>query len=315
MVEAFVLSASKSLGSGKGDEDKEVLSLLNRVLGRSSGRSGDGEDPPDREGEEESQPLKEKEREEEGQGQKEKRKLINGVLMSASSSEDSSEDSSESDSKDFEAPLRKRAKTSPGSVLRLLVKRAQTALDQSALVDMDPLNNSAITTGVKLVTYYQLHIRPHYSHARGQMRDLLALMAQTLDLLRAGLIAQACDHLAGHFIAIHQSLIDQGWSQAKYLEVIEGEEMGATPASILLETRRHAKTSMRAETPDAWLPGRNRGWFGGENRGKGWWPGEKGKGKGKKGKWKDKDKSEKGREGKGKNVWKETLDKGDQAAK
>ena len=140
-------------------------------------------------------------------------------------------------------------------------------------------------------------------------------MAQTLDLLRSGLIAQACDHLAGHFVAIHQSLIDQGWSQAKYLEVIEGEELGATPASILLETRRHAKTSMRAETPDAWLPGRNRGWFGGENRGKGWWPADKGKGKGKKGKWKDKDKAEKGKEGKGKNAWKESMDKGDQAAK
>ena len=308
--------SSRTPASSKEGEEKEVLALLNRVLRRSSsaGRSEDGGDPPDRDEKRGRSGSRKKGKKKRERGRKKKRKLINGVLMSASSSEDSSEDLSSSGSKDFEAPLRKRAKASPGSVLRLLVKRAQTALDQSALVDMDPLNNSAITTGVKLVTYYQLHIRPHYAHARGQLRDM-HLMAQTLDLLRAGLIAQACDHLAGHFIAIHQSLIDQGWGQARYLEVIEGEEMGATPASILLETRRHAKTSMRAENPEAWLPGRNRGWFGGDSKGKGWWPADRGKGKGKKGKWRDKDKNEKGKEGKGKNVWKESMDKGEQAAK
>ena len=80
------------------------------------------------------------------------------------------------------------------------------------------------------------------------------LMAQTLDLIRSGQIARAADHLAGHFLATHQSLMDQGWSQAKFLEVIEGEEMSATSASILLETRKHAKASLKAEMPDAWNP-------------------------------------------------------------
>ena len=308
---------SRSSEPSKANENKEVLALLNRVLGRrsSAGRSGEGGDPPERESKRSRSASKKKSKRKKDRGRKKKRKLVNGVLMSASSSEDSSDDSTDSDSNEFEAPLRKRSKASPGSVLRLLVKRAQTALDQSALVEMDPTSSSAITTGVKLVTYYQLHIRPHYGHARGQMRDIY-LMAQTLDLLRSGQIARACDHLAGHLMAMHQSLVDQGWGQAKYLEVIEGEEMGATTASILLETRRHAKASMKAEAPEAWVPGRNRGWFGGDNRGKGWWPpSDKGKGKGKKGKWKDKDRSEKGKEGKGKNAWKESQDKGEQASK
>ena len=33
----------------------------------------------------------------------------------------------------FEAPLRRRSKNSPGSVLRLLVQKAQEALDQGSL--------------------------------------------------------------------------------------------------------------------------------------------------------------------------------------
>ena len=307
-------SKSPSTEKEKGKED--VLALLNRVLGETSsaGRGGDGGDPPEKGRKRSRGGSKKRSKKKKDKGKKKKRKLVNGVLVSTSSSEDSCSESSGDETDEFEAPLRRRAKSSPGSVLRLLVRKAQTALDQSSLVEVDPTVNSAITAGVKLVTYYQLHIRPHHSHARGQMRDM-HLMAQTLDLIRSGQVALACDHLAGHFLATHQSLLDQGWGQARFLEVMEGEETNATSAAILLETRRHAKASMKAETPDAWFPGRNRSWLGGDGRGKGWWQPEKGKGKGKKGKWKEKDKGDRGKEGKGKNVWKDSQDKPDQSQK
>lgn len=108
--------------------------------------------------------------------------------------------------------------------------------------------------------------------------------------------------------------MDASWSQARYLEVHEGEDQHATSAAMLLEARKHAKTSLKVETPDAWLPNRGwqRGWFGGQ---KGSWQAEKGKGKGKKGSkgkekggWSD-------REGKGKNKWKDSHDKGDKEEK
>ena len=75
-----------------------------------------------------------------------------------------------------------------------------------------------------------------------------------LDTIRAGSIARAADLLAAHFIAGHQALVDNSWSQAKYLEVANQDEQSATSAAILLEARKHAKTSLKVETPDAWLP-------------------------------------------------------------
>ena len=136
------------------------------------------------------------------------------------------------------------------------------------------------------------------------------LMAQAIDTLRSGNIARTADLLSGHFLAAHQALLDQSWSQAKYLEVAQGEEANATSAAVLLEARKHAKASFKVETPDAWYPqkGWHKGWSN-SYKGGGSWQGEKSKGKGKKGSkykertpWQDK-------EGKGKNKWKESQDK------
>ena len=198
-------------------------------------------------------------------------------------------------------------------MLKLLVQKAQAALDQGSLVEVDQQGGRLITDGVKICTYFNLHVRPHFAHQRGAIRDLW-LMAQTIDLLRAGDIAKLGDMLAGHFLAGHQALVDQSWSQAKYLEVAIPEDQTATSAAILLEARRHAKASLKVETPDAWLPHRGwqRSWSGG---GKGFWPNEKGKGKSKKG-GKGKEKGHwQEREGKGKTKWKESHDKGDKEEK
>ena len=198
-------------------------------------------------------------------------------------------------------------------MLRLLVQKAQEALDQGSLVEVDKQGGRLITEGVKICTYFNLHVRPHFSHQRGAMRDLW-LMAQVIDLIRAGDIGRSADMLAAHFLAAHQALVDQSWAQAKYLEVAIPEEQSATSAAILLEARKHAKASLKVETPDAWVPsGRwQRSWFGG---GRGSSQSDKGKGKGKKG---SKQKEKGGwheREGKGKSKWKETHDKGEKEEK
>ena len=71
-----------------------------------------------------------------------KRKLVNGVIVSSDGSDSISDKSSESLKTaledEFEAPLRKRSKANPGSVLRILVQRAQEALNQGALVEAGP---------------------------------------------------------------------------------------------------------------------------------------------------------------------------------
>ena len=308
--QAQVATGQKDGRSRGGDE--ELMELLNRAISErsSAGAAAGGKAPSDGdEGKKKKKKRgKKKERKKKDKGKKRKRKLVNGVIVSTSSSGSSSSESSGSDTNEFEAPLRRRSKASPGSVLRLLVQKAQTALDQSALIE-GTAGGDAIVGGVKLVTYFQLQIKATFGHARGPMRDL-ALMATTLDLLRAGHIARAADALAGHFLACHQSLHDGSWSQARFLEVVDDADQAATSASILLETRRHAKATMKVEAPE-WLPWRGRPWQGGEGRGKGWWSSDKGKGKNKKGKSKDKEKGDRHKEGKGKAGWKDLQDKGE----
>ena len=303
----------KASSHAKGGEREELLALLNQVAKRSKRERKDEREPPRKSGESGHSKKKKKKRKKKDGKKNRKRKLVNGVLMSTSASSSSSEESSATSrsltEEQFEAPLRKRSKAAPGSVLKLLVQKAQDALDQSALVEMTPGAATPITDGVKLTTYYQLHIKPHYAQHKGPMRDI-ALMARVLDTIRAGAIGRGCDMLAGHFLAAHQALMDQSWVQAKYLEVIEPEEQNATSAAILLEARKHAKTSLKAETFEAWLPGKGwqRPW---QASGKGSWQADKGKGKQKKGgKGKERG-SWQERDGKGKNKWKESHDKGE----
>lgn len=293
-------------GERPGERDR-LLALLNQVEGRKTSLASDGKDPPRKGDRSRSKGSRKKKKGRDKKKKKKKRRLVNGVIVSSEESESSEEESyssPESSEEHFEAPLRKRSRASPGSVLRLLVQKAEAALDQSALVEIDPKASRSVTDGVKISTYFNLHIRPHFSQQRGAMRDRW-LMAQVIDLLRAGEIARSADMLSGHFLAAHQALVDQSWSQAKYLEVAMPEEQSATTPAILLEARKHAKATFKAEAPDAWVPskGWQRSWFGG---GEGGWQPDKGKGKTKKG-GKGKEKSGwADREGKGKAKWKET---------
>ena len=299
----------------KGSERQELLKLLNQVAG-GSGSGGHGADRGGDRGER-GRSRSKKKKKKDRRGKKKRRRLVNGVIISSeetrSSSEEESGSGGSSSQGGFEAPLRRRSKSSPGAVLRLLVQRAQDALDQGSLVEISKDTGKSITEGVKITTYFNLHVRPFFSQHRAAMRDL-SLMSQAIDKLRSGSVATTGDLLAGHFLAAHQALIDQSWSQARYLEVADQDEQNATPAAILLEARKHAKASFKVETPDAWLPykGWQKGWPGG---GRGRWESEKGRGKTKKG-GKQRDKGSWGeKEGKGKNKWKETHEKGEKEEK
>ena len=299
----------------KDSERKEILAL-NQVASRGAS-GGNGGDSPSRKGERGRSSRRKKKKKKRSKSRKRKRRLVNGVIMSSDGSGSSSDRDSSSEGSSteggFEAPLRRRSKANPGAVLRILVQRAQEALDQGSLVEVSKDTGRSITEGVKINTYFNLHVRPAFSQHRAAMRDL-SLMSQILDTIRAGSIARAADLAAGHFLAAHQALMDQGWSQARYLEVADQEEQSATSAAILLEARKHAKASFKVETPDVWFP--QKGWQRGWNQGgKGGWHQEKGKSKEKKGGkqkgrgfWQDK-------EGKGKNKWKESQDKGDKEEK
>jgi hypothetical protein len=64
-----------------------------------------------------------------------------------------------------------------------------------------------MTSGVKVMTYFNLHVKSSYPHQLREMRELHHLAA-CLDLVRKGDLARAADGLAARFIAIHQSLVD-----------------------------------------------------------------------------------------------------------
>lgn len=63
--------------------------------------------------------------------------------------------------------------------------------------------------------------------------------------------------IAGHFMAAHQALVDQTWTQAKFLEVALPEEQSATTPSILLKARRHAKATGERAVEDLRCPFRS----------------------------------------------------------
>ena len=229
----------------------------------------------------------------------------------ASSSSGSSQTSSQDDDLELEAPLKRRSQENPGSVLQMLLQHVRTQLQQEAQVDVSTSSADVVTSGIRLQTYWALHIKPSFSQAQRELREM-HLLALSVDLLRQGLLARLGDVLAGRFCAIHQSLIDASWAGAKYLEVAPMGDGSALRDSILLEARKHSKQIMRTQGVDySWPKGRGKG-----NRGGGWqsWQGDgdygkgsKAGGKGKKGLRKGK--GQKGGENQPKTDWKETQDK------
>ena len=259
---------------------------------------------------------KESKRKREKEKKKKKRKrLADGVIESCSSTCSSSsveeEEDPSSTSEDLETPMKKRSRDKPGSVLKMLTQHVQEQLEQAAATELESSQNS-LTGGVKIQTYFALQIRPSFQSSLREMREMHHL-SHVMDALRRGEIAKVGDALAARFMAIHQSLLDQNWATAKFMEIFPLEEASAASSSMVLATRKHTKmvAKMQGFTGGG-------GWYGPPRKG----------GKGGKGQWynygdqkgEGKDSKGKGKKGKGRgrgkndwtatpNEWKDTKDK------
>lgn len=247
---------------------------------------------------------------------KRRRRLESGVIVSSSNScsstsEEAEEDASTEES-DLEAPMKKRSRSHPGSVLASLTEHIRTQMDQDAMTDL-PKDGRRVTTGVKVVSYFNQHIKVAFPNQQREMREMFTLGA-ALDLLRLGDLPRLGDALAARFIAIHQSLLDQSWSMARHMELYPLEDSAAAAPNLVLATRKHTRLVERVQ-------GKGTTWqtWGGKGRprAKGdWWDNSEQGGKGKKGKGDRKGKGKakgwtQGPADKGQNEWSKTQDKGD----
>ena len=204
----------------------------------------------------------------------------------------SEESSEESVGDQMEAPLRKKSKRRPGSVLQLLVAHARQQLDQTAKVEVAPEGTDP-TTGVKLASYFNICIRPQLGQAMTQIREMHHL-SNTMDCLRRGDLGLVGDLLASRFISLHQSVLDGSWQAARHLEILPMEEVSAAGQSIVLKARKHARLTAKAlgqdtgwnwRNPQKGKGGKGRGGFWNEQE---WQQPQKGKVKGGKGRGKGK---------------------------
>ena len=226
-------------------------------------------------------------------------------------SEDETEDeagASETDSDlELEAPLRKKAAKEPGSVMKLLIKHAQEQMDRGSLMDHEG-DKASVTSGIKISTYFALLIRPYYNNNSPLLRELYA-MAQTIDLLRGGRLAETADALASRFISVHTALAEGNWQVASTLELFPLEPVQSAGTSTMLAAQRHRKLIWKSQGYSYPSGG---GWWNQSGRGKGKQGGEKGKkGDGKqkgKGKGKGSGKDNQWQASKGENQWKDNKE-------
>ena len=187
-----------------------------------------------------------------------------------------------------EAPLKRKATKRPGSVMEMLVRHAQSQLDQGAVLEATA-ENLPVTQGVKLATYFSLLIRPYFPGNSPILRELYAL-AQSIDLLRSGKLPQAADSLAARFVACHLALTEGHWGTASQMEMFPLEPTQSVSTAVMLKAQKHKRLVNKSQGY-----GGGWGWNGG-GRGKGAYGQEKGKkgdGKGK-GKGKNKGKNKDG---------------------
>ena len=258
---------------------KDPLKKLAKLLGGRSKKSGKKKERKRKKG-------KQKEREERGLALKPDPDGSDDPGDSDYSSSYSSgrETKSEADSEDgselsYEAPLRRRATRSPGSVMEMLIKHAQEQLDRGALLESEGAR-PGLTSGVKIGTYFALLIRPYYAAGSPLLRELYAL-GQAIDLLRAGRLPETADALAGRFVAVHTALSEGNWATASQLELYPLEPIQSASVATMLKAQRHKKLVQKSQglTPGRW---------GGGNYGKG--KGKEGGAKGQKGESKGKTK-------------------------
>jgi hypothetical protein len=226
-----------------------------------------------------------KKKKKKGKKKGKKRRIEGGVIRSSSNSSESTsgdqEAEEESSPSDLEAPMKKKSREKPGSILALLIEHVKAQMEQDAALEI-PDDQKKITSGVKVVSYFHQHIKSAYASHQKELREMYTLAA-AVDLLRRGDVARVGDALSARFIAIHQSLLDQNWGAARHMELFPLEDAAAATSSMVLATRKHSKLVDRVQGKgtSTWTS------WGGKGRGKGkgeWSYGGESTGKGKKGK-------------------------------
>ena len=179
-------------------------------------------------------------------------------------------------------PLKKKSAKDPGSVFKMLEVQARDHLSQ---LEEEEEAVSSSTKG-RIFAYFQIVLKPQLD-ARSRDCKEIAMLAKSLDLLKAGKLSELADVLAARLIAVDIST-KQGWGMAKHLEVHQMEDEGVAPTHVLLAAQRHARQVEKAGGKRSWPKQGGWGWdsWQSDNRGKG--KGKEQKGKGKKGKGKQK---------------------------
>ena len=199
------------------------------------------------------------------------------------SSEDWDKESSSHSDHKMIAPLKRKSKQKPGSVLQLLVQHARSQLDQSSKVGIAAAEDTSVIKGVKIGSYFSIVVRPQLGGSLGQARELHHL-SQALDLLRQGDLDLLGDLLAARFMAIHQAALDGTWSTARHLELMPLEDSSAAGPEVILDARKHARLAAKCAPGDSWA----------------WSPGAKGRGgRGRGQSWSDQNSDQKGKGKKG----------------
>lgn len=312
-AEAARQTAEKAQEAKKKKKARSSHHQLAKILTKLTGQK----DPPDESSQEgDKRQKKDKKRRKEQDGKKRRRRKkgqdpegspsSSGSPMKSSrsnSGEDSEEDSSTSEDKKLDAPLKRRSKEKPGSVLQMLINHARSQLDQSSKVTIGKQEEVTVMSGVKMGSYFSIVVRPQLGSAMAQAREMHVL-SQSIDLLRQGSLDLLGDVLAGRFMSLHQSVIDGSWSTARHLELLPLEEGTAATPEVLLRARKHAKLASKLAPGDSWhwqSGGKGRG---GRSKGGAWGDAStetKGKGKkGQKGKGKFKSWQSQEKEGDGK---------------
>lgn len=206
----------------------------------------------------------------------------------------------------YEPPLRRKAAKSPGSVMQMLIRHANEQMDRGSLTEESLRQDESVVGGVKISTYFALLIRPYYPAGSPLLRELYSL-AQTIDLLRAGMLPEAADSLAARFVSVHTALAEGNWSTAAHLELHPLEAVASASTATMLMAQKHKRLVLKSQ---GFTSSQSRAW--GYQQGKG--RGGAGYGKGRKGDYQDKGKGKnKTKRGgswnnKGENPWKANKD-------
>ena len=182
LPQAQLVQQALAVGSGSKKEKKQkegqAAHELAKILTRTLKKKGkDKKDKKDKRWKK----KKKKKKKKKGKGSSDP-SSSSGVTSSSETSSDGSSNKGQqrtsSSEEEYEAPLRKRAKSKPGSILSLLVEHARDQLDQSSMVGLPERDGKSLTDGIKLTSYFQILFKSKLTGAMAQQREMYHVEAR-----------------------------------------------------------------------------------------------------------------------------------------